>query len=82
MRCRRCIDGWIIKSPQQAGYERVHAWDTASAKGWLSPGGERCMVSCKANFTEVRQLCNCRRRAWNYPPIPESSVAGRSAARM
>lgn len=70
--CSRCTSGYIYKRPHEVGFQRRPEWDTHSANGWLSPGGEKYMAPRKESFV-VTQMCNCRRRELGYPLIPEQA---------
>lgn len=79
--CRHCYDsGWIVRTLESAGYTRVPELDTRSRHGWVSPGQARCTTPKKKRI-EVRQLCDCKRRAWNIPLIPVQVGARRPATR-
>lgn len=79
MACRPpCADGWIVRSLERAGYVRVPELDRRDREGWISPGGARCWFPRRRRI-EVRQLCSCKRRAWNIA-IPAQGGARHPAA--
>lgn len=70
-RCR-CVDGWILRTPEEAGYRRLRERDTLSEAVYRSPGGARfTLPHALAPGFLVRQLCNCRRRAWRLALISD-----------
>ncbi len=76
--CGNCNRGYIDMRPEDNGWERMPAWDTDEAEGWMTSGGVVCMHPKWEKPLLISALCNCTRRAMGLPmmrTVRESKAA-------